>query len=708
MSKHHNTRKGKSYVVTPTVECTVTTQEGITLATCEPGMQTIITAPDDKGVIVSDDNALFTDSFKGAASAGSGGGASSKKLKEHIADTGMHITPEERDLLNSLIHQPALPEGALSWSDINHHFALAAQPGTPADGDIPAVPAATAPPADIFVTRVLLAYQDDNGTWQNTATKINEDTHGVSIKLFDNAGLRHECSTDTVEGVDDYNGKRWAFYAQQCNYVTDERGFKHITAIKGVHDSFDPYTKPVGAFGTKFYRFCKPELSQREDGTWRTHDGTATGHALYQVWGITSRPWGELTDTQRAQLASIGIGESDLRLWRECRCYDEDAGALVERPYWIHSAYCGGAEKLENGNYMITSKRNLPAMNNLSHNALNNLYGYKAGFGGGSCVQAFGTLFDIVKNGEKSSQKLHAGNSSSYQNSPTAAACDTLTPDYVYPVASQGSFVAGCTVAIRQATGDTLSASYKVNTAQQVARIVAIETRELTLLDGTTASHVCLVLDPSTCKPFVTRTTAADAMALSDAGEYAHCYAVQWFALSGETDGVIGRHDGSIRSLTDSKHTYRVQMTEYQPGYCITAADTVLIKGTGSVEVSIGGVTTTPTSSEYVVLVAGLLAPRKSDGTLADFIAGGYVPSGIAPTTAGWILNVELGDEDVVYPTAVGGSDTKGHGDHYYTGVSPAEFLSGGGAYNGSYCGSVFLRADGALSNMYGHTGGRD
>ena len=56
----------------------------------------------------------------------------------------------------------------------------------------------------------------------------------MTAKLWANENLNHACSTDTVLGVDDYVGKEWVFYWQYGNYIKDEYGVKHITAIRGV------------------------------------------------------------------------------------------------------------------------------------------------------------------------------------------------------------------------------------------------------------------------------------------------------------------------------------------------------------------------------------------------------------------------------------------------------------------------------------------
>lgn len=68
-----NTTAGKTYAVTPAADCTVSTPEGILIATCPAGGQTYFIAPCAE-VEVSDDAALVTESFKGAPAGSSAAG----------------------------------------------------------------------------------------------------------------------------------------------------------------------------------------------------------------------------------------------------------------------------------------------------------------------------------------------------------------------------------------------------------------------------------------------------------------------------------------------------------------------------------------------------------------------------------------------------------------------------------------------------------
>lgn len=620
----------------------------------------------------------------------------------HAADEMVHVTGTEHAHLRRLIAAfpdvapdapdvvpPALPDNALPWEVIQAHFAQYAQPGC------------TTAPGHVFASRVPWARFDTaSNSWKNNACAIDEAALGVDRKLFDNAGLVHQCSTDTVLGVDDYIGKRWAFYCALCNYETDAHGIKHITAVQGYSlngADFDP-GKNTGAFGPAFWYFCCLEKYQDADGEWLTHDGTESGTPLYQLWGISDRPWHLLDESRRAELAAHGVTEADFSLWPECQIYSDADGGLVQRPYWVHSAYCGGYELQSDGTVAMVSKINTVLYKNQSYQALNARYGYAAARGGGACVNGFGMLFDIVKNATKNSQAIHKGMN---QNNCSAvkASVSTAEPGYVFPIASKGNFEVGCTVWVWQTASDSAGTAQARSIACQVGRIEAIETRTLLLADGSTADALCLVLDPGTVEPFTVRTGADNAAAiaaakeLSDAGHYCHCFATQGQAMAGETAAVLGKHDGARFSLTSNRHPYRVQLTEYMPGAFICAADTLAVKGNGTQAVEVNGTMYVPTSSEYVIMTAPPAVARISQGSIAQLLAAGYVAVGIAPVKSEYILNEQLAPVyGVAYPVAAGGSgsgSSTGHASQMWQGASPAEFLMGGPLTNGDQAGSA-------------------
>ena len=107
-----NTTAGKTYAVTPQTDCTVSTTDGVLIASCAAGEQTLFVAPGAE-VEVSDDSALVTESFKGAPAGLSAVWGSIKKVSAslasklnvstfnaHQANTTVHVTAQEREKWN--------------------------------------------------------------------------------------------------------------------------------------------------------------------------------------------------------------------------------------------------------------------------------------------------------------------------------------------------------------------------------------------------------------------------------------------------------------------------------------------------------------------------------------------------------------------------------------------------------------------------------
>lgn len=76
---------GATYAITTATECTVTTTEGVLIATCPPGGQSFIVAPSAE-IVVSDDSALVTESFKGAPAGSSAAGGLSDRQAQAVGE----------------------------------------------------------------------------------------------------------------------------------------------------------------------------------------------------------------------------------------------------------------------------------------------------------------------------------------------------------------------------------------------------------------------------------------------------------------------------------------------------------------------------------------------------------------------------------------------------------------------------------------------
>ena len=89
--KEVNTTPGKTYAVTSPNGCTVTTEDGLTLAEVEAGKQGYFVAVSGK-VLLSDDAAVLTQVFSGALIAGGNGGGG-------VSATGEKVMPLAGDTL---------------------------------------------------------------------------------------------------------------------------------------------------------------------------------------------------------------------------------------------------------------------------------------------------------------------------------------------------------------------------------------------------------------------------------------------------------------------------------------------------------------------------------------------------------------------------------------------------------------------------------
>lgn len=669
-------------------------------------------------------------------------------LQEHIADTDIHLTPEIHSKTTSILSRfafpgddipvaitvtpPPLPRNSIPWVSITELFSRICQDDTPKA------------PGNVFVTRVPYGVITINSNNQTTISYPWSDLaqggsvySGLDAKIMDNAGLQHAGSTDTIEGVDDYVGKHWAFWWGHCNYTYDEFGQKHITAFEDVAYPNHRFSqdKQTGAFGPKFWFFVKPEKYQYTDGDgnlrWTTHEGTEDGQPFTQLWGISDTRWSELSDIKRVELMAHGITAADFHIWPECLVWDKVQQSWVERPYWIHSAYCGGwGYDDETGEPTLVSKKNAVLRRGISYQSLNAIYGaVSGGFypgigrGGAACVNGFGMLMDVIKNGTKFTQpsNVHTGMSYNWNNMYSAYST-TSAPGYIFPVAAAGTnitnFHKNSTVYLLSnadwTTQDIPVADRSIT--MQVGRVLDIRDETFLSDTGEETTARCIILDPDTVQPFNVCTTTEAAAALNNEGVYASCRIINGFGMGGITDNVIGKHDGQCYSTSSSMHTYRVQGTEYMPGAWICAADTVAIVGDYTA-IEIDGIPYTPGTDYKVILQCDSLKKRKQNYNavngavkVQDWLDAGYIPVGLVPNTAeSYVANVTLSSSGTLFPVLQGklvqsnpmGSGN-GTGDYFYNNVSPAyawEFLSSGGLNDGANAGSSYL----ALANSLGY-----
>ena len=676
--------------------------------------------------------------------------------KSHKEDSVVHLTSNERTNFNDITSRfsfdntgkliptatvpPRLPAGSYSWQFFNDFFANRAEKGV------------YEAPGKVYISRVPYPQKVDGATNFDTTYLMSSianipdntpvakfDKAKLQAKLMDNAGLNHTCATDTNPGVDDYVGKQWAFWWGHANYITDEDGNKHITAVKDLPKVGRVFSrdKNVCAFGPKFWYFVKTELYKFTDSNgeqrWTTDDGTETGQPITQLWGISDSPWDKLSEEKRTELYAHGITASDLRIWPECLIYDSTLNTYIERPYWCHSAYFAGAEN-EAGTGPIVSKPNLPLRrNNLSYKSLNAAYGaavngvYPSINRGGTaaCNTGFPILFDIVKTANKNTQAYHSGMSVNLSNDQFVTAnltykavptYNTASADYIVPIGTADQTVAQamkqfekhCTVYLESVMyTNSAKTTYRGisrvsngrSTKTQIGRISAVELRTFTTAEGDSVTAPCIVLDPNTVEPFLVRTTEEVCAELQAAGVRACCYVQQGFALSGETDAVLGKTDGACTNLTNGKHPFRIQGTEYMVGVWTSSSDTIAIRDDGTTPVEINGeyYANKPGVDRYMILHCPAHVKRINNGggDVSNWVNAGYKVQSMCPITEGYVVQGTLSESGgfVTLSVVQGASSGNSFGDYYYRGNSKGvyEFLAGGSLGSGSGAGSAYL-----------------
>lgn len=330
-------------------------------------------------------------------------------------------------------------------------------------------------------------------------------------KLDDNVGLVCEPSTDTIEGQDDYADIP-LFKWYNCNYKRDSSGHAYPTAIEHLSDDYRKTgTVDVGVIQmTPYVKWDDSNLD-------------------YILWSITDSPRDGYTP------------------WAAAKSGD------TVYPYVIHSKFFSGVG--EDG--LLRSVYNLVPVRNQSYNSLIDDYakkgpGYK---GAGGEKVAWQILFNSIKYAVKSSQKKYAGCTGYSLQYPAAVQrSEKLT---YFPVTTEQAknLVVGSRVSVGYGSKNsdgTVNNDRGVSTIHQYAdeaKIIKIEP-----IDDTT-SAVYLDCDAFDTMPVALTDTLNAPITLTT---------MHWH--SGTTDAVIGHHDGSPASNTDSKHPYRVQGIEYAVG----------------------------------------------------------------------------------------------------------------------------------------------
>lgn len=484
--------------------------------------------------------------------------------------------------------------------------------------------------------------------YQTKLWKFATNPTSTGVKQLDNEGLVFEPSTDTEEGQDDYlNGQNPLFEWVHCNYIRDDDGTARPVAIEGSEGYETTGAVDVGAMQMSF---------------WFSWD---TSNAEYDLITISDMPHPEL----------------GLVPWSECKKAD---GTTV--PWCIGSAYISG--KASDGK--LRSQPGLPPERNQSHNNMITNYsekgeGYK---GAGAERNTFQFIFNAIKGATKNSQSLFAGVTN--WNVQYEASIQSAENHTYFPVtnAQAENIPVGCYVSVGYGGNDdgTANNDRGHTTIHAYADDVKVLSK-VPLDDGTNTAIYLDIPEESAfnTQPHVYTDTFSAPIMLSS-----------MHAWSGTTDTVLGHHDGSPTSNTDSKHAYRVQGREYAVGGYIVASDTVAyLNADGSRTVYTAEKGTAHSNNQETILSAYRNAgtiPNSATGTAADWYIGDL---SLDENTAAW------------WPSAEGSGSTQGVCDQYYAGGSGSdtlrEYLQGGNLGNGSYAGVGYLWLSYSLSRGNWH-----
>lgn len=446
-------------------------------------------------------------------------------------------------------------------------------------------------------------------------------------KLGANAGLICEPSTDTLEGQDDYAGLiEFAWWHN--NYVRDEDGYAVVIALEGDSNFATTGSVDVGSCGMSFYY------------KW---DETPEDHVML-TWSPSPHP----------ELGLIPFSAN-----------------VPGHSYWCLSAY---PSVVASDGLLRSQPGGKVARNQSYSNVITNYAKKGAGYtGAGAERNTLQIIFTLLKYGTKNSQSVFAGVTN--WNVQYTAAVQRDTAETYFPVtASQANNLeVGLCVSVGYGSNNNGSVNQDrdVSTMHAYAndvKILKIEDME----DGNKAVYLDIDTGFTTTPVALTEELSAPIVMSS-----MHIY-------TGDTDSVVGKHDGSAVSNTSGRHSYRVQGVEYALGGYLLAADTVMMfKEDYSKDVYIApkGVahsTNTTTIQDTYTFIGNI--PASANGNGGDWWVGDI---SIDPTTGCWHPAVE-----------VSGS-TQGHCDKVYAGGTATsgirEYLQGGVLGYGSEAGSASL-----------------
>ena len=477
--------------------------------------------------------------------------------------------------------------------------------------------------------------------YQTKLWKTAANPSSAGEKLLDNTGLVFEPSTDTALGRDDYlNGQNPLFEWVHVNYVRDADGSPRPIAIEGMEEYKTSGAVDVGTMQMSF---------------WWDWDDSAEEYTLVTI-----------SDTPHPEL--------NLKPWPECVKAD---GTVM--PWCIGSAYISGIAS----DGLLRSQPGLPPEVRQSHNSMLTNYAEKGeGYmGAGAVRNLFQIIFIAIKGATKNAQTLYKGTTSyPWQYDASVQRAEKAT---YFPVTNEqaANILVGSSVYVGYGSNNagTLNKDRGLATMLQyadMARVLRIED-----LDENNKAVYLDISEGFDTTPVQLTEELSSPIIMSS---------MHWY--SGETDKVLGHHDGSPVSNTDGKHPYRVQGREYAVGGYIVAADTVL--------------DFQEDYSKDVYIAPRGVAHSSSDATIRET----YTKIGNIPAEEGgadwWVgdiaVDVETGGW---YPSVKGASDSQGFGDRCYTGGTATsgtrEYLQNGGLRSGSNGGPAYVDCGASLGSTY-------
>lgn len=348
---------------------------------------------------------------------------------------------------------------------------------------------------------------------------------------------------------------------------------------------------------------------------------------------------------------------------------DEVKSDLTDMPYFIESSY----NSVNASDGLLRSQPNQAPAYNASFNNLITAYQKKGVgyYGAGNVRNTYGYLMLMIKYATKNSKTVFRGHVDTYSLSAKVAYAESGVKRILI-ANNNADFYVGACISLGSGNSDQ-----GVSTAYDIVNRARITSIENVTIDSTT--YVALNLDVSAT--FGTATT-----------EYVKFYP----NFTGETDSVIGHHDGSYLSNTDGKHGFRIQGQEYMGGQYIVASDVVMsFNSDYSKDVYV--------FPKGVAHVANAITGAVKIGTIPNVGSGDDF----------WIGDVDFSMEyGVMFPAVYGTGDSVGTGDRCYAGGVQTsglrEYLCGGNLGSGSHAGFCLLDCWHDLGNAYWYIASAD